>query len=69
MATWRALAPFPSPLRRITFLSTLLIRYRSAGDEHLYAVSYGTQLILRTTQAATVQVTDIILDASTPRVS
>jgi pimeloyl-ACP methyl ester carboxylesterase len=49
-------------------LRSLIDRYRAGGHVYLYGVSYGTQLVLRTMQAAPPRKVDgIVLDSLVPR--
>lgn len=47
-------------------LSTLIARQRRAGDVHVYAVSYGTQLALRMLQVAPQPLDGLVLDGLVP---
>jgi pimeloyl-ACP methyl ester carboxylesterase len=47
-------------------LSGLITRYRGDGEVHVYAVSYGTQLVLRMMQAAPVELDGLVLDGLVP---
>lgn len=47
-------------------LSMLIERYRGQGAVYVYGVSYGTQLVLRTMQAAPPRVDGLILDSLVP---
>lgn len=47
-------------------LSALVARHRRAGDVHLYAVSYGTQLALRMLQVAPQPLDGLVLDGLVP---
>lgn len=47
-------------------LSGLIGRYRGGGEVHVYAVSYGTQLVLRMLQVAPPALDSIILDGLVP---
>lgn len=47
-------------------LSELIARYRGEGAVYVYGVSYGTQLVLRTMQAAPPRVDGLILDSLVP---
>ena len=47
-------------------LSQIIARYRGDGSVQVYAVSYGTQLVLRMLQAAPVPLDGIVLDGLVP---
>ncbi|MBB5746877.1 alpha/beta hydrolase [Brevundimonas variabilis] len=47
-------------------LSQIITRYRGDGSVQVYAVSYGTQLVLRMLQAAPVPLDGIVLDGLVP---
>ena len=47
-------------------LSALIARHRRAGDVHVYAVSYGTQLALRMLQIAPQPLDGLVLDGLVP---
>lgn len=47
-------------------LSALIDRYREPGEVRIYAVSYGTQLVLRMLQLAKVPLDGIVLDGLVP---
>jgi pimeloyl-ACP methyl ester carboxylesterase len=47
-------------------LSALIARHRRAGDVHVYAVSYGTQLALRMLQVAPQPLDGLVLDGLVP---
>lgn len=47
-------------------LSGLIGRYRGGGEVHVYAVSYGTQLVLRMMQVAPPALDSLILDGLVP---
>lgn len=48
-------------------LSQIITRHRGRGSVQVYAVSYGTQLVLRMLQAAPVALNGLVLDGLVPR--
>lgn len=47
-------------------LSALIELFREPGEVHVYAVSYGTQLVLRMMQVASVELDSLVLDGLVP---
>lgn len=47
-------------------LASLIARYRQPGSVYVYGISYGTQLVLRMMQTASVELDGIILDGLVP---